>query len=77
MMKEPTIKDLMTFLRQQEIRQTVGSDVAFNHFNNARNITKMRYLTALENGEDPDFVDALQSSPCPYPFVTESMNKGE
>lgn len=69
------IKELITYLKQREIRETVGSDHAFNHFNDRQNSTKLRYETALESGEDQDFVDALESAPYPHKFVVESMKK--
>jgi len=69
------IYDLIDYLKQAEVRRTVGSDLAFNHFNDRQNQTKMRYQAGLESGDDQDFVDALESSPCPYPFVVQAMKE--
>jgi len=71
------IRDLLTYLKQYEIRQTIGTDLAFNQHNDRQYTTKLRYQNALESGQDLDFIDALESSPCPHHFVVEAIQARE
>ena len=69
------IRELITYMKQLEVRQTVGSSLALIRFHDNQPQVSLRYFTALESGDDEVFIDALQSSPYPYDFVTESMKK--
>ena len=67
------IRELITYMKQYEIRQTLGNDRASIQFSDGTGNVKRRYQAAKESGQDRDFVDALESSPCPHPFVIEAM----